>query len=299
MSSQFISELTKLILADGKYTQEEFTALLGKIKVTDGKCIYKFVKGDKEGQECGVKVSTKSETGEYCTRHLPKGGSTDGKTCKWKMTKGDRQGEDCGKKVSPKCEHGVACSAHLSHSDIIFAGTQGIKEAKNGGKNSGKKKDTDVFCDYPLATGNNKGKPCGKRVTEKSSSSIYCTTHASKDTGVKKATVPTSTTQSLKPVKEQFEGKKVFYFPDIGLVLSNDKKICAKYEEGKLTADGKNYEGGKFTKITAEDMEKVKSLDFHFGYAENALIDKESLDKMMNPPEKKNNEEEEEMELNP
>ena len=37
----------------------------------DGKrCQYKFIKGDKEGQNCGSKVSDESETGQYCKKHL-------------------------------------------------------------------------------------------------------------------------------------------------------------------------------------------------------------------------------------
>ncbi len=75
-------------------------------------CVAIIATGDRKGDPCDVKISDKSETGNYCSRHLKK---YEGKTgnggngCKAKLNSGNRKDKLCDAKVKGKGEY---CARH-------------------------------------------------------------------------------------------------------------------------------------------------------------------------------------------
>lgn len=88
-------------------------------------CEHMYRKGDKKDKRCTEKVSEKSETKSFCSRHYKKEIAKDAKKpdekndkfCCYVLTKGKNKDDECGAKISDKCDKGKYCSKHRNTDD--------------------------------------------------------------------------------------------------------------------------------------------------------------------------------------
>lgn len=239
----------------------EYTTMMAEKKTY---CSYVFSKGKDKDNECGEFTNNGDE---LCSRHKKtnhQGESKDAVYCDQLISRGDRKGQECGKKA---VKGYTLCSSHKKSSM-----TTGEKTGSTTSKGEPGEAKPVVKCSYELKSGKNKGNECGTRVTDKSSSDVYCTKHAkivgkdvpspsSNTTGNTTTTTTNVSSSTLKLTFRKIVGTEYFLDKTQNIVFNNNKEVYASY-----------MEGGGFGPLSQSQLDFVKKYP-KLKLAEEALLD--------------------------